>query len=283
VAQRVGNVAVELVTALARDWPDHGGYNHLRGAVIYGVYAELARHRGMFAIPLELVEPSIPEHAIALMRFRISMSSPMLVLSPDLFGCVHETLSGYHLVDGAIVPSNGRRQGGVHFTPPKLADKVVVRTLEPLLKCMSTSASVLDLRICDPAVGAGAFLLSLVRQLAPRVLLMGLATDLDEAKRLVAIHVCRGVDKCPFAVYTTKLALRLECRADRMRGDWLDDNIRVGDALVGLDRDQFTRFDVKRKDAPQPFLDQMWDDAVHAGAQRRARRLEQLTEQARSV
>lgn len=282
-AQRVAHVAVELVTALARDWPDHGGYDNLRGAVIYGVYAELAQARGLFAPPLELVEPSVPAHAAAVLRLRISMSSPMLALDAYLFGCVHETLSGYALVDGEVVPSNGRRQGGVHFTPPELADKVVARTLEPLLKCMSSTASVLDLRICDPAVGAGAFLLSLVRQLAPRVLLLRLASSLDEAKRLVAIHVARGVDKCSFAVYATKLALRLECRADLMPADWLDDNIRVGDALVGLDRAQFVRIDWSRKAAPQPFLEQAWDDAMTASARLRQRRLEQLTQQARSV
>jgi hypothetical protein len=280
---KVASVAVELVTGLARDWPDHDGYDNLRGAVIYGVYAELAQTTGLFAAPLELVESRIPAHAVALMRLRISMHSSMLTLDPYLFGCVHETLSGYHLVGGAVVPSNGRRGRGVHFTPPEIADKVVARTVEPLLRCMRHSATVLDLRICDPSVGAGAFLLSLVRCLAPRVLLSGLASDLDEAKRLVAIHVARGVDKCPFAVYAAKLALRLECRADRMPADWLDDNIRCGDALVGLDCEQFAAFDwQKGRSEEKPWLKQMFDEAIAGAAARRAQRLEQFTALARS-
>ncbi|MBA2684327.1 MAG: hypothetical protein H0X39_00290 [Actinobacteria bacterium] len=282
-SQRVATVSVELVSGLARDWPEHGGYDNLRGAVIYAVYAELAAAYGLFAPRLEQVEPRMPEDVAHVLRFRISLSSPMLALDPYLFGCVHETLSGYHLVNGEVVPSNGRRKAGVHFTPPELADKVVARTVEPLLKALSPNACVLDLRICDPSVGAGAFLLSLVRYLAPRVLLLGLASNLDEAKRLVAIHVARGVDKCPFAVYAAKLALRLECRADRMPADWLDDNIRVGDALVGLDREQFIRFDWAKKREAQPFLEKIYDDAIAAGAQLRAVRMAELSEQARAV
>jgi hypothetical protein len=274
--QQIAGLSVELVTMLARDWPGHGSYDNLRGAVIYAVHAALAQRQGLFAPPLEMVEPALPATAVALLRLRLDAALSGLAVDAYLFGHVHETLAGYQLLDGDIVPSTGRRKGGVHFTPAELTDKVVARTLEPLLACLAPTASVLDLRICDPAVGAGAFLISLVRQLAPRVLLLGEAHDFDEAKRLVAIHCAHGVDKCPLAVYAAKLALRLECRADRMPASWLDDNIRTGDALVGLDRDQFVRFDAGRKAPEQPQLAQIWDDAVNAAAQLRRARLVEL-------
>jgi hypothetical protein len=96
--------------------------------------------------------------------------------------------------------------------------------------------------VCDPACGAGAFLLECVRQLAGRLLEHGLETDLNVAKRLVASHCVYGVDIGHWAVASAKVALWLECRAERMPPGWLDENIRVGDALVGLTNDPIARF-----------------------------------------
>lgn len=289
VATRVSAVAVAAVTELAARWPAASGYDDLRGAVIYGAFEVLAARAGLVAWPLELVEPTMPP--VAALRLRICLSEGLagLEVTPEHFGCVHETLTGYGLVDGKVVRTDGRRKGGVHFTPRSLTEKLVARTLDPLLKCMAdlrglaepTAEQVLSLRVCDPAVGAGAFLLELVRQLAPRVLEGGLARDLDEAKRLVAIHCAHGVDKCPFAVYATKLALRLECRADRMPAEWLDDNVKVGDALVGLDHEQFVRFDWKKRAPVQPFLEELWDSAISASARLRQDRIQQLSRIAR--
>lgn len=290
VALRVSELAVAAVTELATRWPEHGGYDNLRGAVIYAAFEVLAERACLFAVPIELVEPTIPPAAALRLRILLCEGLAEYDVTPEHFGCVHETLTGYGITDGVVARTDGRRKGGVHFTPRSLTAKVVGRTLEPLLACMAnqrglaepTAEQVLSLRVCDPSVGAGAFLLELVRQLAPRVLAGGLARDLDEAKRLVAIHCARGVDRCPFAVYATKLALRLECRADHMPVDWLDDNVRVGDALVGLDREQFVSFDWKRGKPEIPFLAEMWDEAAAAAALRagRAERLSQLARRA---
>jgi hypothetical protein len=224
--------------------------------------------------PIELIDDRLCiTVAAGKMRMRIHEGIDLGAVTPEHFGAVHEVLTGYQLVDGEVVPGDGRRKGGVHFTPRSLTEKIVARTLEPLLKTMEaderplTAEWVLSLRIGDPSVGAGAFLLQVVRELGQLVLEAGGARDIHEAKRLVAIHVAHGVDKCPFAVYAAKLALRLECRADMMPADWLDDNIKLGDALVGLDRAQVIRFDWRTdRSEPIPWLEELFDDAVTKAA-----------------
>lgn len=291
IAVAIGDLAVEVVTQLAKEWPTHSGYDDLRGAVIYAFYEALAHHQGLAAVPIEMVEPRLNLSTAALMmRCRIAEGIALRDVTPEHFGVVHEVLTGYQLVDGKVVPGDGRRKGGVHFTPRSLTEKIVARTLEPLLKTMEqderplTAERLLLLRVCDPSVGAGAFLLQLVRWLGHLVLEAGGARDIYEAKRLVAIHVAHGVDKCPFAVYAAKLALRLECRADMMPADWLDANIKLGDALVGLSYEQLIRFDWRTdRSEPIPWLKELVDESVARAQRLLERRVALLSQIARSV
>lgn len=264
-------------------YPD-GGWAMVRGCAITLAYDAWSRARGMRGISLAR---AFPENAdaikCALGRFE---ALPLADLTPDHFGHVHETLVEYAIRDGAVVPAGGRRRMGAHFTPPGVARSVVRTTVKPLLRHLvkehgrdDLGERILDLRICDPAVGAGAFLLALVRILGPMVKHgLGLAT-LEDAKRLVAINVAYGVDKDRYAVYAAKLALTLECRADGMPDDWLDDTIKVGDALVGLDREQVTRFawPSKRRQAEViPEFDELWTQAVTSAAHQRLARMKRF-------
>jgi hypothetical protein len=72
-----------------------------------------------------------------------------------------------------LQPGTERRRTSSHYTPRSLSSKVVARTLEPLLKCMTekgaagpSSQRILMLRVCDPAMGSGAFLVEACRLLA---------------------------------------------------------------------------------------------------------------------
>jgi hypothetical protein len=280
-AKAVATAAVRAVTRLHALWPENDlGYPMLRGLVIQVAYSELARARGLRCAPVELAMPEIA-HALGEVR-AIFGALPLADLTPEHFGHVHEVLTDYGVVDGQIARVGGRRKGGVHFTPPSLTTPIVRRTLEPLYPLVPPERT-LHLRICDPAVGAGAFLLALMRELGPRVLGAGLAKDLDEAKRLVAIHCAYGVDKCRYAVYACELALRLECRADRMPQDWLADNLKHGDALVGLMNDQIKAFHWKRERTPEPFLDELVERAMKEAARARQARMADLAQIARGA
>src|SRR5262249_42762032 len=75
---------------------------------------------------------------------------------------------------GAMVlqPSEERRRSGSHYTPRALTQPIVRTSLEPILAQLRgkndrppRAAQILDLKVCDPAMGSGAFLVEACRQL----------------------------------------------------------------------------------------------------------------------
>jgi hypothetical protein len=71
---------------------------------------------------------------------------------------------------GAMIfqPSDERRRSGSHYTPRSLTEPIVRKTLEPILKQLGEKPApkqLLDLKVCDPAMGSGAFLVETCRQL----------------------------------------------------------------------------------------------------------------------
>ena len=74
--------------------------------------------------------------------------------------------------DLILQPSEERRRSGSHYTPRSLTGPIVSETLEPILDRLREAAGpvprpeqILDLKICDPAMGSGAFLVEACRQL----------------------------------------------------------------------------------------------------------------------
>ena len=155
-----------------------------------------------------------------------------------------------------LQPSEERRRSGSHYTPRSLTAPIVRTTLEPVLAQLGPSPrpeSILDLKVCDPAIGSGAFLVETCRQLAD-VLIAAWAThggrpevpaDEDEivlARRLVAQRCLYGVDRNPVAVDLAKLSLWLVTLARAHAFTFLDHALRHGDSLVGLTRPQIEAF-----------------------------------------
>ena len=72
-----------------------------------------------------------------------------------------------------LQPNEERRRSGSHYTPRALTGPIVRRTLEPILARLREVAggsaprpeAILDLKVCDPAMGSGAFLVEACRQL----------------------------------------------------------------------------------------------------------------------
>ncbi len=110
-----------------------------------------------------------------------------------------------------------------------------------------TPEQILDLKVCDPAMGSGAFLVAACRFLAecwsrpgtPQLRAEDIPPDEDEilhARRLVAQRCLYGVDKNPMAVDLAKLSLWLATLAKDHPFTFLDHALRCGDSLVGLTR-----------------------------------------------
>jgi hypothetical protein len=206
---------------------------------------------------------------------------------------------GYPLVHHAgafvVVLGADRRESGTHYTPKSLTEKIVEETLTPIVYRgpaegtarkdwkLKSAEELLDLKICDPAMGSGAFLVQACRWLAVRLLeawsdmetkggriddegciratddALGfepLSRDTEErailARRLIAERCLYGVDKNPLAVELAKLSLWLTTLAKGRPFGFLDHNLRSGDSLLGIhDLGQLIELDMKPKGKSQ--------------------------------
>lgn len=163
---------------------------------------------------------------------------------------------------GAMVlqPSEERRRSGSHYTPRALTEPIVRTTLEPILAGLRGTdgrpprpAQILDLKVCDPAMGSGAFLVEACRQLGDALVeswhahgeVPAIPTDEREvifAMRLIAQRCLYGVDRNPVAVDLAKVSLWLVTLAKDHALTFVDHALRHGDSLVGLSPQQIEAF-----------------------------------------
>lgn len=191
-------------------------------------------------------------------------------LAAALDGMVDERGSPRHVVAPAgtpiLQPTDERRRTGSHYTPRSLTQPIVAHALEPAFERLGPDATpeqILDLKVCDPAMGSGAFLVEACRAIATRLVAAWacwpetrptIPADEDEelhARRLVAQRCLYGVDKNPRAVDLAKLSLWLATLARDHEFTFLDHALKCGDSLVGLDAAQIAAM---HWDASKPGL-----------------------------
>lgn len=159
-------------------------------------------------------------------------------------------------------PGGERRKTGSHYTPRSLTSPIVATALRAALAQLgprATAEQILDLKICDPAMGSGAFLVEACRQLAPHLVTAWRRGDelpalrpgeapLIHARRLIARRCLHGVDRNPLAVELARLSLWLLTRERERPFTFVDHALRRGDSLVGLSREQIdsVSFDPKK-------------------------------------
>ena len=224
----------------------------------------------------------------AALRDRILPFANLLANDPWGLPLVHHA--------GAIVIVHGtdRRESGAHYTPKSLTEKIVEETLDPVVYRgpaegvpraewqLKTPAEILDLKICDPAMGSGAFLVQVCRWLAERLLeswsseedkgrhidveghVLDDANDVSEplprdpeeratlARRMIAEKCLYGVDINPLAVELAKLSLWLTTLAKGRPFGFLDHNLKSGDSLLGISNlEQLIELDMNPKQRGQ--------------------------------
>lgn len=194
---------------------------------------------------------------------------------------------GYPLVypAGAFIVTTGsdRRETGTHYTPKSLTEAIVAETLTPVAYVgpaegtprdqwvLKSPVELLNLKICDPAMGSGAFLVQACRWLSDRLVeswaqveASGKAVSVDGevldggaakeplprdseartviARCLIAERCLYGVDLNPLAVELAKLSIWLVTLAKGRPFGFLDPNLRCGDSLLGIHKlEQLTR------------------------------------------
>lgn len=168
-----------------------------------------------------------------------------------------------------LVPAERRKSTGSYYTPRTLTEYVVRRTLAPLVQDAAPEA-ILSLRVLDPAMGSGAFLVAACRYLAAAyetsLVNAGIlsAADVDEReragfRRAVAQRCLFGVDLNPMAVQLGRLSLWLATLADDRPLTFLDHHLRAGNSLVGASLDDVARQPPsgsrRARPAPLPLFD----------------------------
>lgn len=148
-----------------------------------------------------------------------------------------------------------RQQSASYYTPEVLTKFVVSQALEELLDQndeRTTPEQILDLTICEPALGSGAFAIEAVRQLGAEYLKrkqddLGALIDADQypielqkVKAHIALHQVYGVDLNATAVELAEISLWLDTMVAGLQAPWFGLHLRRGNSLIGARRSVYT-------------------------------------------
>ena len=179
-------------------------------------------------------------------------------LGVEQLGGVYERILEYapqHPPDNAELLSltrvGLRKSTGTFYTPRAVTEFLVRRALAPLVE-RATADEILALRVLDPAMGSGAFLVAACRYLARAYETAiirdgGLSpADVDASaranfRRVIAQRCLFGVDINPMAVQLGRLSLWLTTLAHDKPLTFLDHHLRVGNSLAGATIDDLLR------------------------------------------
>ena len=204
-------------------------------------------------------------------RRRISYAD----LGVEHLGGVYERVLDFEIStaapDGAAVLIRGgrRKATGSFYTPRTLTEHLVRRTLAPLVANAGPD-DLLRLRILDPAMGSGAFLVAACRYVAHAYesalvrdgsVASGDVTDDERAafRRIVAQKCLYGVDVNPMAVQLARLSLWLATLCRDRPLTFFDRQLRTGNSLVGAAIEDVLRHPSgrRRTHAPLPLLEHL--------------------------
>lgn len=170
-------------------------------------------------------------------------------LDVEQLGVVYERVLDYKPERGSSRvelrrTSLARKSTGSFYTPRAMTEFLVRRTLHPLVDGRSAD-QILALRVLDPAMGSGAFLVAATRYLTSAVehaerrdgewpASTAAATDRRATiARLIAQRCIYGVDVNPMAVQLARLSLWLTTLARDRPLTFLDHHLASGDSLIG--------------------------------------------------
>ena len=153
-----------------------------------------------------------------------------------------------------------REKSASFYTPEVLTRCLVKYTLKERLEGLA-AGEILELTVCEPAMGSGAFLNEVVNQLAHAYLKKRqeelaetipsdqYAEEWQKVKYHFTCHNCYGVDKNPRALELAKLSLWLNTLHSDFQTPYLDQRLATGDSLIGARRQAYHRADLVRKNS----------------------------------
>ena len=142
----------------------------------------------------------------------------------------------------------GKSQTASFYTPPKLAEFVAARTLKPLVNGKS-SKEIRNIRLVEPAMGSGGFLIAAIRYLAKALLQAKIkektatadhsrraeSEELQRCKREIIENCIFGVDINPLAIELGRTSLYLEALVKGEPLPFLHHRLKSGNSLISAD------------------------------------------------
>ena len=177
-------------------------------------------------------------------------------LDVEEFGSVYESLlelrpritpEGEKLTFSCVqLAGNERKTTGSYYTPDSLVQCLVDSALDPVVDSRlkgkfgpAAEAALLSIKVCDPAVGSGHFLIGAAHRLAQRLAEIrageeALSPDVQRnAVRDVVSHCLYGVDINPLSVELCKVSLWMLAMEPGKSLGFLDHHIQCGNSLLG--------------------------------------------------
>ncbi|RPF44989.1 hypothetical protein EDD96_1534 [Streptomyces sp. Ag109_G2-6] len=142
-----------------------------------------------------------------------------------------------------------RQTSASYYTPKSLTEVTVELALKHRLTEETSARELLEWKICEPALGSGAFLNEAIdqvaaeylrrreRELAPRRIdTEQRQIELQKVKAYIALHNAYGVDLNATAVELAEVSLWLNSMHPGMRAPWFGLHLRRGNSLIGAGR-----------------------------------------------
>ncbi|CAL9372778.1 class I SAM-dependent DNA methyltransferase [Streptomyces sp. enrichment culture] len=154
-----------------------------------------------------------------------------------------------------------RQTSASYYTPESLTRVTVQLALQHRLDqddTVTEARELLEWKICEPALGSGAFLNEAINQVAAEYLRrrqdeLGVAIDtekyaveLQKAKAYIALHNSYGVDLNNTAVELAEVSLWLNTMHPGMEAPWFGLHLRRGNSLIGGRREIYSAERLKK-------------------------------------
>lgn len=214
---------------------------------LYEVAKDGSAEKGSWVVPVERSQGIDPKDFV-------KTTNP---ITGEVHSVIHEEGSFVFRLAG-----RERQQSASYYTPEVLTRFTVSQALEELLDQDGTktaAAEILELTVCEPALGSGAFALEAVRQLAEQYLKrrqeeLGEKIDpdaypreLQKAKASIALHQVYGVDLNATAVELAEISLWLDTMVEGLQAPWFGLHLKRGNSLIGARRAVYSRDQVNSK------------------------------------
>ncbi|PCG85073.1 type II restriction endonuclease subunit M [Streptomyces sp. WZ.A104] len=185
-----------------------------------------------------------------------------------------------------------RQRSASYYTPEVLTRSTVKHALAELLDQngeTTAARDILDLTVCEPALGSGAFLNEAINQLAAEYLKRRMdeltvergqevqlppdryEAELQKVKAYLALHNSYGVDLNQTAVELAEVSLWLNAMHEGLKAPWFGLHLRRGNSLIGARRALYEKGALKRKawlttvPIDRPLREDAEDSAYRAG------------------